>query len=368
MYLALSILTAFIITFILLPVIIKVSRSIDLLDIPDSRKVHSISTPALGGIAIFTGFLLAVLVAVPLSSLAGLKYFLFGLLIIFLLGIRDDISSLRARHKLFTQIFAAFLVTYFTDLRLEGLYGIFGIDAMPEWFTLPLTVFVIVALTNAFNLIDGIDGLAASVAILVLSFFGWLFLSVGEVAYSIVCLSVVGALAAFLFYNWFPSQVFMGDTGSMVLGFVVSALAIKFINLAPDIFLHNIVSVHSSVGLCIAILILPIFDTLRVFTIRFINGRSPLDPDQNHLHHGLLKLGMNHAWATISLLSLNVVIFLVAIFLDGYLLNGELILVVLGLAIFFGVLLDIHLYLRKEDVSTSSQLPKENKLYLSKTA
>lgn len=367
MYLVISILTAFTITFLLLPVVIKVSRSIDLLDIPDNRKIHSISSPSLGGVAIFTGFVLAVLIAVPLTHLVVLKFFLLSLVVIFFLGIRDDISSLQARHKLFIQLFAAFLVAYFTDIRLTGFYGMLGIGIMPDWFNVPFTIFVIVALTNAFNLIDGIDGLASCVAIFIFSFFGWLFLSAGEVSYAIVCLSIVGSLTAFLFYNWYPSKVFMGDTGSLVLGFIIASLAIKFINIAPELSFGGFVNFDSSVGLSIAILILPIFDTLRVFTIRFINGRSPLDPDRNHLHHGLLKLGMNHGSATITLLSLNVFIFALSLILDGFLQNGELVLVILGVALLFGSALDISLY-QKKYLGKSIEVVKEKDLYLSKTA
>ncbi|MEQ9302801.1 MAG: MraY family glycosyltransferase [Marinoscillum sp.] len=301
------------------------SRSIDLLDAPDRRKIHSISTPSLGGIGIFIGFILSVVVIIPLGQLVEIKYFLFGLIIMLMLGVRDDVSSLAAKHKLAIQIFSALLVVYFSDIRLTGFYGIFGIETMPEWFNIPFSIFVIVALTNSFNLIDGIDGLAASTGILILGFFGWAFLAEGQIAFAVVSISVVGALFAFLFFNWYPSKIFMGDTGSLVLGFTVSSLAIKFINVGDGA--DFVLPIDSSVGVCVAALILPIFDTLRVFTIRFRNGKNPLDPDRNHLHHGLLKLGMNHAQATSTLLSFNILILVSALGLNNYMTNGSLLFV-----------------------------------------
>lgn len=365
MLIVLPIIAAFIITFILLPIIIRVSRSVDLLDMPDRRKIHHVSTPALGGIAIFMGFMFSVAMAVSFSELSSLKFFLFGLTIIFIMGIRDDISSLLAKHKLLTQVFAAFLVVYFTDMRLTGLYGIFGIGELPMWLSVSLSIFVLVGLTNSFNLIDGIDGLAGSVGVLIMTFFGWVFLASGHEAYAILSLSVVGSLAAFLFFNWYPSRIFMGDTGSMVLGFVISALAIKFINIAPGVSL-GLVEISSSVAICVAALILPVFDTLRVFTIRFVNGKNPLDPDRNHLHHGLLKIGLNHAQASISLVSFNLLILLLALMLNETLGNGMLSLLILMTALLPSLLLDYHLH-KRHLAKTAKVLPKAD-LYVSRSA
>lgn len=362
--LIISIVTAFVVTFIVLPIVIKVSRSIDLFDIPDRRKVHNISTPSLGGIAIFSGSVLAILIVLQLTELAELKFFMAGLVIIFILGVRDDVSSLIARHKLLTQIFAAFLVVFLSDVKLTGFYGIFGIHSMPEWFNIPFSIFVIVTLINAFNFIDGIDGLAASLAIFVLTSVGITFISADRMHLAVVCFSIAGALVAFLFFNWYPSKVFMGDTGSMVLGFVISCVVIQFINLAPSV---TFIRIHSSVGIAIALMILPIFDTLRVFTIRFMKGRSPLDPDRNHLHHGLLQLGMNHAEAVFTLLAVNITILGTALFLDSYMGNGFLMLIVFSMALIYGAVLDFKLHQLKDSTKTFKVLPSAD-LYLPKSA
>lgn len=362
----LSITAAFIISFILLPIVIKVSRSIDLLDIPDRRKIHSVSTPVLGGVGIFAGFIIAVTFAVPFHLLAELKYLLFGLLIIFFMGLRDDISSLSAKHKLLAQVFATFLVVYFSDIRLTGFYGMFGVHEIAGWLQIGLTMFVIVGLTNSFNLIDGIDGLAGSIGICILSFFGWVFLESGHLEYGVLALSVVGSLFAFLFFNWQPSKVFMGDTGSMILGFIVSSLAIQFINVSHGATLFNL-EITSTVGLCVSVMIVPIFDTLRVFTIRFSKGRNPFDPDRNHIHHGLLTLGMNHASATITLVGFNVAIVVMAVWLNGTLTNGSLTVLTLTLALLANGVMDMMLY-RKKHLRKSAQVKSKDDLYISKSA
>lgn len=367
MYLIIAILTSFIITFILLPIIIKVSTSIDLLDSPDRRKIHSISTPSLGGVAIFSGFILATLISLPIIELIQLKFILGGAVVIFILGVRDDISSLRAHHKLFAQLFSASLVVILADIRLTGFYGILGIDQMPEWFNIPFSVFVIIALTNAFNLIDGIDGLAGSVGIFILTFFAWFFLMDGQLAFAILSLSLVGALIAFLYFNWYPSKIFMGDTGSMVLGFIVSALAIRFINHAHGAELLSFIEFNAPVAVCVALLILPVYDTIRVFAIRFIQGRNPLDPDRNHLHHGLLRLGMNHSQATVTLLSFNIFILVFALALNSYLQNGELLMVIMISSALICSVVDIMLYQKRFARKAVEVVPEKN-LYFPKSA
>lgn len=328
MYIAITIIAAFLITFILIPVIIKISRSVKLLDTPDRRKIHSIETPTLGGIGIYIGIMVACLMVLPFEELAQAKYFFFGIGVIFILGIRDDVSSLSAKNKLFTQMFAATLVVLFSDIKLTGFYGIFGISDMPEIIHIPLSIFIIVALTNSFNLIDGIDGLAGSVSVLILSVLSYMFFDMGDTSYAFICLATIGAVGAFLVYNWHPSKIFMGDTGSLILGFMLTCMVIHFIKsgFGVQALGHP---VKSTVALGIALMIVPIFDTFRVFTIRFINGKNPLDPDRNHLHHNLLKLRLSHSQATTILVLANLFVILEALILDPYLENGALTFVLL---------------------------------------
>ena len=367
MLLLVSILVATLVTFILLPVVIKISKSIDLLDTPDRRKVHSVSVPSLGGVGIFIGFVMSIGIALPLADLAEMKLFLAGIIITFLLGVRDDMASLQAKQKVSVQLLCAFLVVYFSGIELHGLYGIFGIDSLPYGLSSILSVFVIMALTNSYNLIDGIDGLAGSVAFVILSFFGWIFFQLGEMALATLCLSFSGALLAFIFFNWFPAKIFMGDTGSMMLGFVISVLAIQIMNKTSGVHILGGIKIEAPVGLAVGALILPIYDTFRVFIIRLVSGKSPLAPDRNHIHHALLKLGLNHAKATSLLLLVNCSILTTSFVLNGVLSNGVLIILDIFLIILFGFIIDL-MGKKKRFLGISKNALATKGFYVSKSA
>lgn len=318
----------------LMPIIIKVARSVNLLDQPDNRKIHSISTPSMGGIAIFCGVIIALLFSVSMIDVMNEKYFLGGILMIFLLGIRDDLSSLQANHKLVVQVFAAALIVFFNGIEIHGLNGLFGWNDFPWYFNELFTIFIIVVMTNAFNLLDGIDGLAGSVGLLVSLGFCFLFYQVGDMFSASVSMAIAGALIAFLLYNWFPSRVFMGDTGSMMLGFILSVLVVKYL-LVPVEVSGEI----SPVAVILSFLILPVYDTLRVFIIRFLAGRPPLSPDRNHIHHVLLKLGFNHGQAALRLIAFNIAI-VVLVYLFQFLGELWLILAMATTVITIGAILD----------------------------
>ncbi|MEM9327126.1 MAG: MraY family glycosyltransferase [Bacteroidota bacterium] len=295
---------SFFIAFLLLPVVINIFNSIDLLDIPDRRKIHKVSTPSLGGIPIVSAWLLSMLIILPFAEISLMKFFFAGIIITFILGIRDDLSSLYAGQKLIIQILAALLVVHFADLRLVSFHGFLGIGELDPLVSKLFSIFVIVALTNSYNLIDGIDGLAAGVAIIALLTIGFWFFRDDQVSFALMSISLASALMAFMYFNWYPSKIFMGDTGSLVIGFTLAGLMIRFINsgLAPD----AVGGITSYVAIAIALLIVPIFDTLRVFVIRIFSGKSPFAPDKNHIHHLLLKLGFDHGQASMILIGYTV--------------------------------------------------------------
>ncbi|WP_420316795.1 MraY family glycosyltransferase [Ekhidna sp.] len=338
-----------------MPVIIRVFRSIDLLDRPDKRKIHSISTPSLGGIAIFIGIFLAIIMAGSMTEIASEKYFIGGAVLIFLLGVRDDLSSLMAHHKLVVQIFSAFLVVYFGGIKIEGLHGLFGINNFPWVIDEIFTVFVIVVMTNAFNLIDGIDGLAGSIALVIAAFLGWAALQSGYLIDATFAFAIVGASLGFLLYNWYPSKVFMGDTGSMVYGFMLTILMVKFLAVPtpPSV-------IEAPVATSLALFVLPVYDTLRVFIIRFATGRPPLAPDRNHIHHVLLKLGFNHSSSTMLLIGYNI---LILVFVVTFQSLGELWIMLLMTitTVLLGVLLDRKL-IKREASRLAKLIPPEIKL------
>ncbi len=347
MNLPLVIITSFLVTLTLIPVVIHGFKSINVLDKPDSRKIHSIETPSLGGIAMFIGLVLALLISVPFADLALEKYYLGGIVLIFLLGVRDDLSSLQANHKLIVQIFAACLVVFLMDLKIQGLNGLFGVHTFGWYFDEIFTIAVIAIMTNAFNLIDGIDGLAGSLGLFISLVFCSLFTLYGDHFGAIIALGISGASLAFLIYNWYPSKVFMGDTGSMMLGFILTVLFIRFLSVPADIS-----GLFSPVALILALFAVPTYDTLRVFIIRFSTGKHPLAPDRNHIHHVLLKLGLNHGKATMILVGYNVLLFAATFFAQRL---GEiwLILSMVLLTVSLGFMLDRRVSKREAARSAS---------------
>ena len=290
----LSISTAFLITFLTIPIVISVVKKNEkLLDKPNSdRASHKISVPTFGGIAIFCGILFSIIFWINLAIYTALQPLLSALLIVFFIGVVDDLISLSPFKKLVGQLLAITVVVYFSDLRITSMYGIFTIHELPYWFSLLLTAFTMVVITNAYNLIDGLDGLAASVGIVMTFSFGLLFLINNELEYVVLSWSLTGALLAFLRFNFHPAKIFMGDTGSLVIGFLLSVFAVSIVE--SNIKYEGFDFEAKGSALAIAILIVPLFDALRVFVLRVSKGGNPLFPDRNHIHHNLSDLGYGH--------------------------------------------------------------------------
>jgi len=306
---------SFIITFLAIPVILQVAVQKKLYDVPDERKVHTHPVASLGGVGIFAGFLLASLLSIQGYVNPEFQYFFAAALVIFFLGLKDDLMVLSASKKFIGQVIAASILIHLGNIRLDSMYGLFGFEQVPEGFSLALSYLTIIVVINSFNLIDGIDGLASSLGILSMLIFGTYFFAVNQQAYALLAFSMAGSLVAFLIFNHHPAKIFMGDSGSLMIGLVNSILVIKFINVANDASVA--VPIDSAVAIGFAILIVPLLDTLRVFSIRIINGRSPFTPDRNHVHHLLLDRGLNHAAVTFSCVAINVAFILLAYFGKG---------------------------------------------------
>ncbi|MFC4263388.1 glycosyltransferase family 4 protein [Ferruginibacter yonginensis] len=295
--LILSTILAFFVTFFAIPVIIQIAKSKKLFDEPDERKVHKAVIPTLGGLGIFAGFIVATLMGAP--TVQELQYFAAAAIVIFFLGIKDDILVLSANKKFIGQLIAAGIVMKFGGLYIDNMHGFIGIHNIPYYASVFLTIFTIIVITNSFNLIDGVDGLAGSLGLLTSVAFGIYFYLAGELAYAVMALSLSGAILGFLIYNFSPAKIFMGDTGSLLIGLINSILVIKFINVAGGT--TNAYALNAAPALGFAILMIPLFDTLRVFGLRISKGRSPFNPDRIHIHHYLLDLGFSHKKITLSL-------------------------------------------------------------------
>lgn len=304
---------AFLISYFAIPVIIEVAEHKKLFDEPDERKVHKSVIPTLGGLGIFAGFVIATLIGTPPATAGVLQYFVAACLVIFFLGIKDDILILSASKKFLGQLVAAGIIIKFGGLHIGNMYGFLGIHELAPTVGILLTVFTIIVVTNSFNLIDGVDGLAGSLGVFTSLIFGLYFYASGQILYAVMALSLTGSLIGFLIYNFSPAKIFMGDTGSLMIGLLNSIFVIKFISIAANPASAYPIQAAPAIGF--AILIVPLFDTLRVVSIRIMNRRSPFSPDRNHIHHFLLDLGFKHSKIVFTCLLGNVAFIALAYFL-----------------------------------------------------
>ncbi|MEO6584587.1 MAG: MraY family glycosyltransferase [Ferruginibacter sp.] len=304
---------AFLVTFFAIPVIIQIARDKKLFDEPDERKVHKVVIPTLGGLGIFAGFIIAMLMGIPAETSADIQYIAAACIVIFFLGMKDDILVISASKKLIGQLIAAGILIRFGGLQLTNMHGFLGIYELPHVASVILTIFTIVVITNSFNLIDGIDGLAGSLGFLTSIVFGTYFYMNGQLSYAVMAFALSGSIISFLIYNFSPAKIFMGDTGSLLLGMINAILVIKFINVAETP--TALYPLQSSPALGFAILMLPLFDTLRVFGLRLLDRRSPFSPDRNHIHHFLLDLGLTHRQITLTCVFTNIAFIALAIVL-----------------------------------------------------
>lgn len=289
-------LISFVVAFTAIPVVIKIADAKKLFDLPDARKVHFTPVPSLGGVGIFAALMLAVSTTVSFSETPGLQYFLGASVIIFFLGLKDDILLISPVKKFAGQLIAAFLLVYPGHFQLTSFHGFLGLNELNPVFAVLFSYTTILVVVNAFNLIDGIDGLAGTLGLISTLFFGVVFVIEKDFAFSILSFSMAASLLAFLTYNFPPAKIFMGDTGSLLLGLVNAVLVIRFINTAS--LPGTVLQFSAAPAIGFAALFVPLMDTLRVTLLRVYQGRSPFDPDVNHIHHLLMKRGLSHIQIT----------------------------------------------------------------------
>lgn len=301
-------LVAFCITFYAIPKVIKIANIKKLFDDPDNhRKIHVTPIPSLGGVAIFAGFILSLLLTAPIDSANNLQYLILTFIVVFFYGLKDDIIGLTPQKKFLGQILAASILVWKGNILITNLHGFLGINTIDSTLSYILTGFTIAVIMNAYNLIDGIDGLAATISIITAGVFAWFFYAVGDYNYATIGFAFACSVSAFLIFNYAPAKIFMGDTGSMLCGVVNAILVLHFIETANG---NTVLNVSSSPALGFGILIMPLLDTLRVFTIRILHGKSPFYPDRNHLHHILLDRGLSHKVITF-IIGLSAIAFII---------------------------------------------------------
>lgn len=302
-------LTSFFVSLILIPFIIKFSEKKNLFDTPGGRRIHKKVTPSLGGIAIFFGFISGSVAWTDNDQLQKLLILLAVLTIPFIIGFLDDLIHLKPVMKIIGQAVAAALVFFILDVRINSFYGLFGDTPFSEPISFFFTLAAIILITNSFNLIDGIDGLAATFSLTALLFLGVWFHFADINDYALLCFALSGGIMAFLFQNWEPSKIFMGDTGSLIIGMMLSILIIKFLNYNYAMDADSDVKFLASIGTATCIIIISLVDTIRVVILRLAMKISPFTPDKRHIHHVLVRLGNSHRFA-VTILCLTHIFFI----------------------------------------------------------
>lgn len=303
----------------IIPRILMISLCKKLFDIPNERKVHKRAIPRLGGVSFFPTILLSCCAVLGFRTLMGYGisiiqtvyvlpeclFLVCGMVLLYLTGIADDLMGVRYRQKFVVQIISAIFFPI-AGLWINDLYGLFGIYTLSAWIGIPFTIFTIVFITNAINLIDGIDGLASGLSSVALLVFGFLFINKGLWLYSMISFSTFGVLVPFFYYNVFGSaerarKIFMGDTGSLTLGYILSFLAIKYSQNNPEVHVYT----EGAFVIAFSTLIIPVFDVIRVIIVRVRAGNSPFEPDKNHIHHKFLAMGFTARKAMITILLIS---------------------------------------------------------------
>ena len=309
----LCLISAFVVTLLTIPPIIHILNRYNLHDLPNDRKEHSIPVPTMGGIAIVAGMVTALLLWFPFTNDIRQISFFFSIITLFGLGIMDDLKDLSAKYKFIIQIALATLIAL-SGIRINSFDGLFGIYELPVSAQYTFTILAIVGITNAFNLIDGIDGLAGGISFMSLTTLG-LFLTIsGDTSTALIAFALAGGALGFLYFNFNPARIFMGDTGSLVIGFVIAVLCIQLMRI--NVLLPQPVLEHAPMFV-MGIVLIPVFDTIRVFAARIWKGKSPFVADKTHIHHLLTNQGFSHVFA------IRVIYFIHAtILIESYLLQS----------------------------------------------
>lgn len=329
---------SFAVGFYAIPVIITVANQKKLYDIPDERKIHTTPISSLGGLAIFVAFITGLLLAINTNTLVqGFQYYIASFMVIFFFGIKDDILVLSPIKKVIGQIIVACILIFKANLVITNMHGFLGIHAITYTSGCFLTLFTIVVVMNAYNLIDGVDGLAGTISVVTTSAFGIFFLINNDIFYSVLAFTFAASVISFLIYNYSPAKIFMGDTGAMLSGAVNAILVIHFISTAST---APTLALKAAPAMGFGVLLIPLLDTLRVFSLRMIRGRSPFYPDRNHLHHFLLDRGCTHTQVTLTIAGSSIIFMVLTYFMLPI---GVTWVILLQVVIFFSAIYIIYL-------------------------
>ena len=299
-------LVSFVIGLLGMPVVIRIAKAKGFVVRPNKRTCHEGEVPNIGGLDIYFSVMLSYLLF-DFSQIAHNQFFLIGIAAIMAIGFIDDVLVLSPLSKLLGEALAGIALIGFGDLRITHLHGIFGINEISVIPSYLLSLFILIAIINAINLIDGVDGLASGLGMLYCLFFAIYFHLVGSTSWSILAICMIGSLAVFFIYNVFgkSGKIFMGDSGSLLLGYLLTAFIFRFCEQNAYHVIPEIYHMNAAPAVAICVLTVPIFDTIRVSLTQIKQHKSPFQPDKNHIHHLLLRTGLNHIQTTCVLLSVS---------------------------------------------------------------
>ncbi|WP_396632682.1 glycosyltransferase family 4 protein [Maribacter sp. R86514] len=300
---------SFLLTYLTIPKIIKIVEYKRLMDDPNKRSSHSSKTPTLGGVSFYYTLVFVLFFIHGRDLMDEAIYIIPGLTILFMTGLKDDLVVISPGAKLIAQVIAVAFILVNPSFTIHSFNGFLNVYEIPYYLYLIIAGFIMVTIINSYNLIDGIDGLASIVGIVILMIYTTIFYTTGEFFFALISISLNACLLAFFGFNISSERkIFMGDTGSLIVGFVISVLTLKFLALTPDAYDGLPFLLENAPLIAISILIVPLFDTARVFAIRIANKKGPFSPDRNHTHHVLIDFwGLSHKQASFIIGCFNLV-------------------------------------------------------------
>ncbi len=329
---------AFILTYLTIPKIIKVVEFKRLMDNPDQRSSHAVRTPTLGGVSFFYTIIFALFFISGKATMDEAMYIIPGLTILFIVGLKDDLVVISPGAKLITQVFAIAFILANPSFTIDSLNGFLNIYEIPHYLYLGIAGFMMLTIINSYNLIDGIDGLASIVGMVIMVIYATIFYLTQEYFFALLAITLNACLMAFLGFNLSSDKkIFMGDTGSLIVGFIISILTLKFLALDSAVYTQLPFLLENAPLIAISILIVPLFDTARVFAIRIANKKSPFSPDRNHTHHVLIDYwGLSHKQASFIIGCFNLLFVMLFVVLGSKAKNLGMVLMLVSVFVFLG--------------------------------
>ena len=329
---------AFLLTYLTIPKIIKVVEHKRLMDDPNQRSSHSSRTPTLGGVSFFYVLILALFFIRDRDLFDEAMYMIPALTILFIIGLKDDLVVISPGAKLLAQVFAIIFILINPSFTIHSLNGFLNINEIPYYLYLIIAGFMMITIINSYNLIDGIDGLASVVGIVIMVIYTTIFYMTGEYFFALISITMNASLMAFLGFNLSSDKkIFMGDTGSLIVGLIISILTLKFLALRPTVYTELPFLLENAPLIAISILIVPLFDTARVFAIRIANKKGPFSPDRNHTHHVLIDYwGLTHKQASFIIGCFNLLFVMLFIVLGSTAKNLGMVIMLVSVVIVLG--------------------------------